>query len=88
MGFQDSAYVQSMREKELAHFDEQQKMNDFRKRFKSRIADGLTETAFMKQYNCTENDLRMFREVQKEVNTEKVHGEAFLKAFQNPDFKR
>lgn len=79
MGFQDSKYVQELRQKELARYDEQQKMNDFRKQFKDRIADGLTESAFMRQYNTTADDLRRFREVKAETDNEKIQNEAFLK---------
>lgn len=84
MGFQDSKYVQSMRERELANISEQEKMSDFRKKFKDRITSGLTEAAFRQQYNVTESDLNRFRQIKEEVAIEKKRDEAFLKGFLNP----
>lgn len=78
-----SAYVESLRKRELEKIDQEEKLQNFRQTYKKQIEDGLTEQKFKQSYH-SEDDLKLFRQVKEEVEWEEKQGAAFLFGFQNP----
>lgn len=79
-----SAYVESLRKRELEKIDQEEKLQNFRQTYKKQIEDGLTEQKFKQSHQYTDDDLKLFRQVKQEVEWEEKQGEAFLIGFQNP----
>lgn len=87
MGFRDSEYVKSMKADSIKRFDDEMSLNNFRKQYKPQIENGLTLAEFKQRYNTTATDIEHFNTVLDEVNKEAEQGQAFLKGFNNPNFR-
>jgi hypothetical protein len=89
--FNDSNYVNAMRNKQIAEFDRQQAKKQFTAKYKGQIEQGLTKDAFQTKYACTEQDLQFFDELEQEVKQDKIEEEQFLKGFNSkplPSYNR
>lgn len=82
-GWNESDYVKELRRKELEKIEREERLCNFRQKFKKQIEDGLTEQKFKQSYH-SEDDLKLFRQVKQEVEWEEKQGAAFLFGFQNP----
>lgn len=77
----ESDYVKSLRQKELDKIEREERLCDFRQKYKQGIEDNKVNAS-----NFTGDDLNMYNEVKKEVEWEKAQGAAFLEGFTNPNF--
>jgi hypothetical protein len=85
--YQDSSYVQNMRNKAIDTATRGIEYNNFTSKFKDKIANGYSKLDMMRDYNCTSSDLEMYDKVADEVKHETELGNAFLQGFNSVNRK-
>lgn len=80
-GCGESDYVKELRRKELEKIECEERLRDFRQKYKQGI-----ERGDLKASDFTPDNLPLFRQIKEECEWEERQGAAFLEGFTNPNF--
>lgn len=74
-------YLKLRQQEEIKRFDDEMAWRNFKDKFKPQIENGLSESQFRASHRYTQDDIKYFQRLEREVEMEQANHEAFLRGF-------